>query len=875
MADGTYTLRLFFADPSASGIGQRKFDIVVNGTTLVSGYDPYAATGVQNQATELDVTVTVTGGKGLALDLVNNTTGGAYLGAFVNGIELDRVVANGAVSPTANIEVSTDNGATWSLIASDVPVNRFGLGQYVWTVDRTTTGNTALIRVTSDGISAVSNAFLIANGGTSYYINDGSTLGDQYTTAIGNDANSGKSPDQPMATLGALLRAYNLTAGDTVYIDTGSYTLPEDLTLGANDSGTGTSAAAQVLITGPTNGGTATLDRANTQSGTAAFHITASDLTLANLVIADAATVLDIAGGTGLTLLNDTVQGSSGQGIDVEYGAQVGNLLINGSTLRDNVLDGLYEESGNGSVSLLNDQVYDNAIYGVDLESSGAVVTDSVFHGNAATYGQAAIYAPEAGTVITGSTIYGNSGDGVDLKGTITDSLLYSNGKNGIYTIGSAIVANDTIYGQTNVNDYGLLLYSSVGTGDLIYGNAQGVFVGDQGAALLNSRVYANTGVGVELGGNTDGYTRVTGNTVYSNAIGIQEVGGVVPPYGAIISDNLIYANTSIGLQIIGLGSTAVDSNTIYQSVGKAIDVSGGAQGVQLVDNILDVDEGTIITIASDSETGFSASYNLYYRGAQAAATLGSYGGTTATALAQWQTLTGQDIVGSLEGNPDFVNIAGADGVLGGPTTSQGGGLDDNFGLQPGSPAIDSGTSYDGVPVTDLPGRARHDDPATPNTGTGYDVITPTDAGASSVTTGSTVLWSNGSYYGVTYALPFAFTFYGTAYTSVIVSPQGFLQFAGPDTAFNQTPSIAALEADVADRALLHGQLRNSRQRFYHRHVRDLHLVQQQLLQHHQFLRHPVQQRYLPLRLRRRECGIQPSGRHRRGQRPHLCPVPR
>ncbi len=72
----------------------------------------------------------------------------------------------------------------------------------------------------------MSGDVLLANGGTSYYVNDGSTAGDQYTTAVGNDANSGKSPDQPMASLGALLRAYTLTAGDTVYIDTGSYTLP-------------------------------------------------------------------------------------------------------------------------------------------------------------------------------------------------------------------------------------------------------------------------------------------------------------------------------------------------------------------------------------------------------------------------------------------------------------------------------------------------------------------------------------------------------------------------------------------------------------------------------------------------------------------------
>ena len=124
-------------------------------------------------------------------------------------------------------------------MATNIPIDAYGYGQYTWTVDRTSPGNTAELRVTAAGTSGVSGAFLLANAGTSYYVNDGSTVGDQYTTAVGNDANSGKSPDQPVASLGALLRAYSLHAGDTVYVDTGNYTLATDLTLGAADSGTG------------------------------------------------------------------------------------------------------------------------------------------------------------------------------------------------------------------------------------------------------------------------------------------------------------------------------------------------------------------------------------------------------------------------------------------------------------------------------------------------------------------------------------------------------------------------------------------------------------------------------------------------------------
>ena len=380
--------------------------------------------------------------------------------------------------------------------------------------------------------------------------------------------------------------------------------------------------------------------------------------------------------------------------------------------------------------------------------------------------------------------------------------MVYSNAGTGISAAAAtAIVTNDTVYGQnsTNTNFYGLYLNDgAIGTGDVVYGNAQGVFVGDDATELLDSRVYANTGTGISLGGGGySGNSQLIGNIVYSNAVGIIENAIVNPPYGDTISDNLVYANTSIGIQIIGQAKTLLASNTVYQSVGTAVAISGGARGVSLSTTSSTWTRARSSPLPPTARQGSPASTTCSTRGAQAAALLGSYGGTTATTLANWQTLTGQDVTGSKEGNPLFVNIAGADGVLGGPTTSQGGGLDDNFGLQPGSPAIDDGTSYGGVPVTDIAGRARHDDPATPNTGTGYGVFTETDAGASSVTTGTTTLWTAGSQVSVNYTLPFAFTLYGTAYTSVTVSGQGFLQFAGPDGSYYQTPSAADLEADV------------------------------------------------------------------------------
>ena len=53
--------------------GQRVFDIDLQGSTVESGYDIFADAGAANTATAQTFTVTVTGGQGIQLSLVNDT----------------------------------------------------------------------------------------------------------------------------------------------------------------------------------------------------------------------------------------------------------------------------------------------------------------------------------------------------------------------------------------------------------------------------------------------------------------------------------------------------------------------------------------------------------------------------------------------------------------------------------------------------------------------------------------------------------------------------------------------------------------------------------------------------------------------------------
>ena len=58
-------------------------------------------------------------------------------------------------------------------------------------------------------------------GPTTYYVNDNSTSGDTWCSAVGNDGNNGTSASTPKATLAAALA---LAGSNDIIVDKGTYT---------------------------------------------------------------------------------------------------------------------------------------------------------------------------------------------------------------------------------------------------------------------------------------------------------------------------------------------------------------------------------------------------------------------------------------------------------------------------------------------------------------------------------------------------------------------------------------------------------------------------------------------------------------------------
>ena len=504
---------MFFADPQATAVGQRVFNVIVNGKTLAANYDVFKMAGGENKAVELDLTVTATGGTGISLSLAYVS---GYYAAFVNAIELDQTVAGLPVDPTANIQVSTDDGATWSLLATGVPINRFGQAQYNWTVDRTTTGSNALIQVTSGSLTATSQPFLLANGGTLFYVDDSSLTGNQYTTAIGNDANSGKSPDQPMASLAALLRAYPIVAGDTIFVDTGNYVATSDAVLPAGDGGTTIDPA---VIIGPTNGGTVVINRDNTSGGIGVIDNTgASAFTIEDLQLTGASDGIAISGNaSGLTLLNDSIYGNSGGGgIFTPSTGTITGLTIADSAIYNNIGPGITLQDSVLSATLLDDQVYNNSADGIDsvayfgtVSINGGAVYDNTDVGIVGNFA----------ATIAGEQVHGNGRDGIDASSNggrpvISGNTVYANADAGIDTSG-ALVTGNLLYDQVNTS-YQAIEFNSGGTvsHNTVYGSSTGLYV-TGGGQVLDNVLYDNSGDGLALVSN--GNDTVTGNIAYGN----------------------------------------------------------------------------------------------------------------------------------------------------------------------------------------------------------------------------------------------------------------------------------------------------------------------------------------------------------------------
>ena len=306
--------------------------------------------------------------------------------------------------------------------------------------------------------------FTVPESTDTFYVNDASAEDDQYTSAVGNNRNTGKLSSAPKPDLATILRDYSLGANQTVYVDTGDYRQFIPLVIsGLTDLGDDQG----FLVTGPTGVGSQGIERRATFrfiDPTVVRPLVevndASFVTLANLSLLDAQMGVWLHNnstqfvGTGLTLAHATLDG-----LRAETGASVASL----SNLQVFANGGHGINISGGTGTIAGSQIYDNRLSGIVLVNPGqAALEDNDVYGNAlGLYGVAAVSITNASAL---TTIFGNT-DLAQQRG----NRVHDNGFAGVYASGNVVVAGNSVYGHDADGAYGIHSDGS-GAGSLQHG---------------------------------------------------------------------------------------------------------------------------------------------------------------------------------------------------------------------------------------------------------------------------------------------------------------------------------------------------------------------------------------------------------------------
>lgn len=138
-----------------------------------------------------------------------------------------------------SLTVSPDAGSNFTAVTGGeaIPVQS---GGFAWDIASYPPGLRYRLRITDTEAGAIldqSAADFRMGRGAVFYVNDASINADEWCTAPGNDGNTGEQPSFPKATVQSVLDTYDLEGGDEIRIDTGTYSLTNDIAVTGPDGG--------------------------------------------------------------------------------------------------------------------------------------------------------------------------------------------------------------------------------------------------------------------------------------------------------------------------------------------------------------------------------------------------------------------------------------------------------------------------------------------------------------------------------------------------------------------------------------------------------------------------------------------------------------
>ncbi|MEO1528197.1 MAG: right-handed parallel beta-helix repeat-containing protein, partial [Planctomycetota bacterium] len=479
-------------------------------------------------------TVSATNSAIRTIDVLSPANADKLVTGNVSQIEL--LTSGLPADATLSLDLSIDSGQTWATIATSIPVDASGRASTNWIPTSETAANSAVVKATwqsgTDSVDATSGLFSIQAPTSEYFVNDADTTGDTYTASAGDNLNSGTDADRPMASLSALINAYRsvLKAGDVIYIDSGTYTVPKNVALDESLSG------ITIRGTGPD---LTHLTRNNVDFGSYVFEFTgADDVTIESLSISTAETA-----------------------VYANTGADSDRISVRDVHVLNNRLAGLHLETSNDQ-ALIVDSTFDgtpggsqddNQRIGIDIDANdyrldsvtvrgsqtgaqlfgtGIVVENSRFQQNTSTgvFVQASDVLVE-NNIFDANTSVGlraNSTNGADLLNILVRENTVINQRSATSSLATGLLlSNVTAVNNTlDNNDRGLLLTRSVASGNHLVGNTTAIETqGASGNRIEANRLLRND-TGIRLSTLSNFASNV--DSVRENVISQSIVAGIV-----------------------------------------------------------------------------------------------------------------------------------------------------------------------------------------------------------------------------------------------------------------------------------------------------------------------------------------------------------
>jgi len=511
-----------------------------------------------------------------------------------------------------------------------------------------------LIRVKDlgTGDTSISAGFTILDPGPkTVYVNDDSTVGDEWCAAPGSFANAGLSNSCPLDSFQAVVDRYpEIGAGDQILLDNGSFDHGRTIYLDRTSSGL---SDAKLVIRGTdTNFGAALFDRADTTYDTVWLQ-NMDDVRVLNLHMT--------GGRNGLNIQGDSDDLSKGMEV---VGCELYTNAVNGLSMsyctNANVTSDLAHDNGQTGISVnyatllvASNVCYGNSNGGLNAGTVTGAITANQCYNNR---GWGGIRISQLLGDVTDNECHNNSYDGLmvsDGSGSVNSNRCYNNGIGGLSVGGTfSVLTNDCHH---NNGYWGLDTdVSGPVKGNVVHENTGGGLHASGSSGAVGNQVYLNGATGLQLDEGTAQY-----NVVYGNGGDGVHVGGSP----ATIQNNLIYSNSTSGTGYYNINvpscqycSVLVENNTLDDGNGLYLDLGGSFQTATVRNNIIWArGDGQYAFWVDNPPLGpsiLTSDYNDLY--ATDGATPGYWLGPRTT-LHRWQSVTLRDLH-SLSLDPLFVS---------------------------------------------------------------------------------------------------------------------------------------------------------------------------------------------------------------------------